>query len=274
MPAAASVVVLSPNVRLACMAARGCCVVRGHGSLIRNPREVRLDLVSPTPAATETAETVARAESRWPPAVAILVFVVVNVGVRLWLPAEHVIGLPWLVPAVELVLLGVLLASDPLGVDRRSRWFRRASIGLVLLLVAAALWATVILIDHLINGAPQTNSAGFLLASGVQVLIGNNLAFALLYWQFDSGGPLARLERTTRYPDFAFPQHLNPGLAPPGWRPIFVDYLYLGFTDSTAFSPTDVMPLVPWAKSAMTLQATVSFVVIGLVVARAVNVLT
>jgi uncharacterized membrane protein len=230
--------------------------------------------VFPESPATETTEGVGRAESRWLPAVAVLVFVVLNVGVRLWLPTEHVIALPWLLPAIELVLLGVLLASDPLGLDRRSRWFRRASIVLVLLLVAASLWATVILIDHLINGAPQTNSAGFLLASGAQVLVGNNLAFALLYWQFDSGGPLARLERTTRYPDFAFPQQLNPDLAPPGWRPVFVDYLYLGFTNSTAFSPTDVMPLVAWAKSAMTLQATVSFVVIGLVVARAVNVLT
>jgi uncharacterized membrane protein len=230
--------------------------------------------VFPEPPATETTERVGRAESRWPPALAVLVFVVLNVGVRLWLPTEHVIALPWLPPAIELVLLGVLLASDPLGLDRRSRWFRRASIVLVLLLVAASLWTTVILIEHLINGAPQTNSAGFLLASGGQVLVGNNLAFALLYWQFDSGGPLARLEHTTRYPDFAFPQQLNPDLAPPGWRPIFVDYLYLGFTNSTAFSPTDVMPLAPWAKSAMTLQATVSFVVIGLVVARAVNVLT
>lgn len=228
----------------------------------------------PESAATETTEAVARAESRWPPAAAVLVFVVLNVGVRVWLPTEHVIALPWLLPAVELVLLGVLLASDPLGVDRRSLWFRRASIALVLLLVAAALWATVILIDHLIHGAPQTNSAGFLLASGAQVLVGNNLAFGLLYWQFDSGGPLARLERKVRYPELAFPQQLSPDLAPPGWRPVFVDYLYLGFTNSTAFSPTDVMPLVPWAKSAMTLQATVSFVVIGLVIARAVNVLT
>ena len=76
------------------------------------------------------------------------------------------------------------------------------------------------------------------------------------------------------YPEFAFPQQINPDLATPGWRPIFVDYLYLGFTNSTAFSPTDVMPLVPWAKSAMAVQATVSLVVIGLVVARAVNVLT
>jgi uncharacterized membrane protein len=246
----------------------------GHGSLIRNTRRGRLDLVFCESESAETSEGVGRAESRWPPAVTVLVFVVLNVVVRLWLPTEHVLALPWLFPAVELILLGVLLASDPLGVDRRSRWFRRASIVLVLLLVAAALWTTVILIDHLINGAAQTNSAGFLLASEAQVLVGNNLAFALLYWQFDSGGPLARLERTTRYPHFAFPQQLNPDLAPPGWRPIFVDYLYLGFTNSTAFSPTDVMPLVPWAKSAMTVQATISFVVIGLVVARAVNVLT
>lgn len=100
------------------------------------------------------------------------------------------------------------------------------------------------------------------------------MAFALLYWQFDSGGPAARLERRARYPEFAFPQQINPDLAPAGWRPVFVDYLYLAFTNSTAFSPTDVMPLVPWAKLAMAVQSTVSLVVIGLVVARAVNVLT
>jgi uncharacterized membrane protein len=140
--------------------------------------------------------------------------------------------------------------------------------------VAAALWATIILTDHLINGSPQTNSAGYLLASGALVLVGNNLAFALLYWEFDSDGPAARLEGKAQYPEFAFPQQINPDLAPPGWRPIFVDYLYLGFTNSTAFSPTDVMPLVPWAKSAMAVQSTVSLVVIGLVVARAVNIFT
>jgi hypothetical protein len=217
---------------------------------------------------------VVRAESRWPPVLAVLVFVVLNGGLRLWLPTERLLALPWLAPAIELVLLGVLVASDPLGVDRRARWLRRVSIALVLLLVAAALWATFILTDHLVNGAAQTNSAGYLLASGALVLVGNNLSFALVYWEFDSGGPLARRERGIRHPDLAFPQQINPDLAPLGWCPIFVDYLYLGFTNSTAFSPTDVMPLVPWAKSAMAVQATVSLVVIGLVVARAVNVLT
>jgi len=167
-----------------------------------------------------------------------------------------------------------MAASDPLAADRRDRELRWISITLVLLLVAVSLWATVILTDHLINGSPQTNSAGYLLASGALVLVGNNIAFALVYWQFDAGGPLARWARPITHPELAFPQQINPDLAPPGWRPIFVDYLYLGFTNSTAFSPTDVMPPVPWAKSAMAVQATVSLVVIGLVVARAVNVLT
>jgi uncharacterized membrane protein len=219
-------------------------------------------------------EEVRRAESRWAAVVAVLLFVSLNTGLRLWLPSQDVIALPWLLPAVELVLLTVLVGSDPLGVDRRAQWLRRVSISLVLLLVAAALWATVILIDHLINGAPETSSAGYLLASAGLVLLGNNLAFALLYWEFDSGGPLARLQGTAPYPDLAFPQQMSPELAPPGWRPLFVDYLYLTLTNSTAFSPTDVMPLVTWAKSAMAVQSIVSLSVIGLVVARAVNVLT
>ncbi|GAA3065957.1 hypothetical protein GCM10020254_06770 [Streptomyces goshikiensis] len=74
-------------------------------------------------------------------------------------------------------------------------------------------------------------------------------------------------------PALAFPQHLNPELNASHWRPRYIDYLYLGFTNSTAFSPTDVMPLTPWAKSVMTLQSIVSLVILGLVIARAVNVL-
>jgi hypothetical protein len=231
-------------------------------------------VVSPESEASETNDEVGRVESRWPPAFAVLLFVALNIGLRLWLPSESVIGVPWLAPTIEVVLLGVLVSSDPLGVDRRSRWLRRAEITLVLLLLAAALWATVILADHLINGSTHASTAGYLLASGALVLLGMNVAFALLYWEFDSGGPLVRHQLSTRSPDLVFPQQLNPELATPGWRPRFVDYLYLGFTNNTAFSPTDVMPLVPWVKSAMALQAMVSLVVIGLVLARAVNVLS
>jgi hypothetical protein len=67
---------------------------------------------------------------------------------------------------------------------------------------------------------------------------------------------------------------LNPLVARPGWRPRFLDYVYLGFTNATAFSPTDVMPLAPWAKMTMALQAMISLTILGLVIARAVNVFT
>ena len=88
------------------------------------------------------------------------------------------------------------------------------------------------------------------------------------------GGPAARAHGVAGYPDFAFVQHTNPDLAPPGWRPLFIDYLYLGLTNGTAFSPTDVMPLRHWAKLTMGVQAMISLIILGLVIARAVNILT
>jgi hypothetical protein len=99
------------------------------------------------------------------------------------------------------------------------------------------------------------------------------LAFAFLYWVLDGGGPDTRLWTPPDYPDLAFPEQLNPVVTVPGWRPQFFDYLYLGFTNATAFSPTDVMPLARWAKAAMTLQAVGSLAILGLVIARAVNIL-
>ncbi len=98
------------------------------------------------------------------------------------------------------------------------------------------------------------------------------LAFAFLYWLLDGGGPEARIWHPRASPDLAFPEQLNPVVAPPGWRPEFADYLYLGFTNATAFSPTDVMPLARWGKLAIAVQAIGSLAVLGLVVARAVNV--
>jgi hypothetical protein len=211
-------------------------------------------------------------ESRWPPAVAVLVFVILNVSLRVWLPSDRTISVPWLLPAIEVSLLGVLVFSNPIGSDPRSQALRRVAIVLVGLLVAAALWATGVLIDHLIKGDPQTNSGGRLLAGGALVWLGNALAFSLLYWILDTGGPRTRAGAQPPPPDFAFPQMQNPELATPGWHPVYVDYLYLGFCTNTAFSPTDVLPLAHWAKLAMALQSAVSLAVVGLVIARAVNV--
>ncbi|MGZ4421849.1 MAG: hypothetical protein ACXVFJ_11035 [Gaiellaceae bacterium] len=95
----------------------------------------------------------------------------------------------------------------------------------------------------------------------------------MLYWLMDSGGPIMR-ERQSRPVDFAFTQQLSPELAPPGWRPVFLDYLHLGFTNATAFNPTDVLPLTHRAKYTMLVQSTVALALVGLVVARAVNAFT
>ena len=88
------------------------------------------------------------------------------------------------------------------------------------------------------------------------------------------GGSVRRASAPSANPELAFPQHLAPELAPEGWRPIFIDYLYLGFTNALAFSPTDAMPLVPWTKIAMGVQSLISVAILGLVIARAVNILS
>ena len=105
------------------------------------------------------------------------------------------------------------------------------------------------------------------------VWIGLIIMFAFLYWELDLGGPGERAHKVSEYPDLAFPQELNPSLGRPGWRPMFIDYLYLGLINGLAFSPTDVMPLAHWAKITMGLQSIASLAVIGLVIARAANIL-
>jgi hypothetical protein len=209
-------------------------------------------------------------ESRLPPALVLLLFIALNIGVRVWLPRAGPLRVPWLAPTLEIVLLVVLLASDPSGIARRALWLRRVALALVGLLVLAALWSTVVLVYDLIKGTGVTDSPSQLLASGAIVWLGNNLSFALFYWLIDGGGPRARMHQPVPV-DFAFTQHMSPELAPPGWRPMFLDYLHLGFTNATAFSPTDVMPLTHRAKFTMLVQSTVALALFGLIVARAVN---
>jgi hypothetical protein len=222
--------------------------------------------------ADASPSTLPGGESRWPPALALAGFIALNIAARLWLPSGGPIRLSWLVPGIEAVLLVVLLTANP-GNVRRPRRFHRIAVGLVTILVLAALWATVILVHDIVDGVGVANKARDLLATGALVWLGNNLAFALLYWLLDGSGPLAR-SRLTVPVDFAFTQQLSPELAPPDWRPVFLDYLHLGFTNATAFSPTDVMPLTHRAKYVMLVQSTVALGLFGLVVARAVNVLT
>lgn len=175
-------------------------------------------------------------------------------------------------PAIEAVLLVALIVADPGRIDRRSTFVRTLSLGLVVILVAGAAGATVRLVIDLVRGGIETNSPSGLLRIGGVVWVYVIITFSFLYWELDGGGPEAHARSTPEFPDLAFPEHLNPRVAPPGWRPEFFDYLYLGFTDSTAFSPTDVMPIARWAKLAMAIQATASLIILGLVIAPAVNI--
>ena len=203
----------------------------------------------------------------------LLAFLALNIALRIWLPGGAPISVPWLLPTIEASLVVVLIVANPGRLAVHREWLRPLLIVLVGLLVAAALWATALLIRDLIDGTGEANDASELLASGGLVWLGNNVSFGLLYWLIDSGGPVARSQLETPI-DFAFVQHLNPEVMPPRWRPDFLDYLHLGFTNGTAFSPTDVMPLTHRAKYTMIVQATVALVLFGLIVARAVNAFT
>jgi hypothetical protein len=211
-------------------------------------------------------------EPRWPIALAVSAFIAITIVARILEPTRESLGPTWLVPGIEIAMLLALLAADPARVAERASWLRRVSIALVASLVVVALSSTAVLISDLIRGASVADSAGPLLTSGALIWLGNSLVFGLLYWLLDSGGPLARYRGDRAFPDFAFSQQMSPELAPPGWRPQFADYLVLGLTTSMAFSPTDVMPMVLWAKLTMSLQSLISLLVFGLVIARAVNV--
>jgi len=201
------------------------------------------------------------------------VTVVFLMALPFFMPAAFEINPRWVLPVVEGLLLVAIVVADPGRIDRRSTWMRRLTIGLIVLLLLGVGWVTGRLIYDLITGSPAVNSAGSLLTAGGIIWIGNAVAFAILYWELDSGGPAQRAAQPTPYPDFAFPEQLNPDIARPGWQPTLLDYLYVGFTNATAFSPTDVMPLAHWAKITMALQSVISLTILGLVIARAVNIL-
>jgi uncharacterized membrane protein len=210
-----------------------------------------------------------QAEKRWPMAFAL----VLAMAVPLLLPARFSLGPRWAVPAIEALLLVMIIAGDRGRIDRRSTLGRALSVILVAVLVVEAAGVTGRLVTDLIEGGPETNSPAALLKIGFLVWFYTIIAFAFLYWTTDGDGPEARFLTPPEFPDLAFPEQLNPQVAAPSWRPEFFDYLYLAFTNATAFSPTDVMPLARWAKLAMTVQALCSIMILGLVIARAVNIL-
>lgn len=203
----------------------------------------------------------------WGPQLVVLVAILLD----LILPRELTLGPNWLLPSVEGALLIGLAGVSPHPAVRNHPRRRQVALGLIALVSADNIFSLVRLCDHLINGA--VSNGRILIASGAVLWLTNVLLFGLWYWELDRGGPAAREAEIERIPDFMFPQMADERWAPIGWTPGLVDYLYVSFTNATAFSPTDTMPLTPRAKGLMSAQSLTALVTVGLVVARAVNIL-
>jgi uncharacterized membrane protein len=207
-------------------------------------------------------------EQRWAVGGAILV----ALCLELPLPQTMTFLPFWLLPSLTFALLVALIAANPGRISKHSVVERRIGLTVGFLVSAANAVNGIQLIRHILDGSIGDNATE-LLATGADIYVTNIIVFALWYWEFDRGGPAMRARGEREYPDFLFPQMASPDMAPRDWEPWYLDYLYLSFTNATAFSPTDVLPMRPWAKLAMMAQSMVSLVIVVLVVARAVNVL-
>jgi uncharacterized membrane protein len=208
-------------------------------------------------------------EPRWPASLAILVACAISFA----LPAQYTLGPQWMFPAIAVAILVPLSIAAPHRVATESRLVQAAALGLIGVLMLANIVSLGRLI-HVLVFDPKSVVGATLLASAAGIWLTNVIVFALWYWELDRGGPDERLETGHRPPDFLFPQMSTPGCAAPNWSPMFLDYLYIAFTNATAFSPTDTLPLTRWAKVLMLIQSTASLLTVSLVAARAVNILT
>jgi uncharacterized membrane protein len=206
-------------------------------------------------------------EPFWPAQATILAAILL----QLTLPKRLAAGPYWLVPGLEAALLLGMFMATPRQLEHEHPRRRRVALGLTAFVTVANIYSLGAL-SHLLLHSNVSNGHE-LIVSGVLIWLTNFLIFGLWYWEMDRGGPGRRAAGHDRAPDFLFPQMSDDRIEPSGWRPKFIDYLYVSLTNATAFSPTDTMPLSPMAKSTMGVQALVSLVTIGLIVSRAVNIL-
>ncbi|MDE3129601.1 MAG: DUF1345 domain-containing protein [Acidobacteriota bacterium] len=212
-------------------------------------------------------------EWHWPPQLTV----VAAIALQLLLPNNLTLtqGSKWILPALEGVVLIVLFIASPQRLEAPHSARRILTLGLTAIVSLANAISLVLLAHLLLNRGLSSGSQGHaLIIAGSEIWLTNVLIFALWYWELDRGGPGIRAAGLDERPDFQFP-HMTDEVAAlyEGWRPQFVDYLYLSLTNATALSPTDTMPLSVTAKMIMGLQSLISLVTIGLVVSRAVNIL-
>ena len=206
-------------------------------------------------------------EHRWPVSFVVGIVIVL----QYLLPSHLSLRIQPEICAVEAVLAIALFAINPgrIRAHNRSRWI--LGVALTAVMTGSNITSAVQLVQGVIHGT--VTNANSLLGFGGSIWLTNIVVFSLWYWEFDRGGPGARAEALDPYPDFLFPQMTSEGYAPHNWAPSFFDYLYTSFTNASAFSPTDVMPMTRWAKMLMMVQSATSLVTVGLVIARAVNIL-
>ena len=234
-------------------------------------------MLGPVTSQSERSERRAAAgENRFPPACAVVVAVVVYA----LLPSDVLFTNRLLVPTIEVLLLIALLVTNPRRMTRQTRWSRWSSIALSSVVILTNVVALGMLVSQLSSGGA---SGSHLLIAAMQIWLTNVIGFALLYWELDRGGPVVRREAARDDlpdADWRFSQDENDDAVAEvsrtssttsGWIPIFVDYLYLSLTNSSAFSPTDTMPLSSRAKSLMGIQATAALLTTLVVVAFAVG---
>ena len=207
-------------------------------------------------------------EQRWWVALCVLAAVVLQTFV----PSRFTLHHPrYLLQVFELLALVALVMSSPDRMSRRSR--RSRVVGQVMLgLLAVSNFISVVLLVHEITTGGSKIPAGELLLGGGEIWLTNAIIFALWYWEYDRGGPTSRALGLAQVPDLQFPQMTDPELSK-NWEPIFFDYLFVSYTNSTAFSPTDTMPLSRWCKALFMAQSAISLVTVALIAARAVNIL-
>jgi uncharacterized membrane protein len=206
-------------------------------------------------------------EPRWPASLAVLTALLLYVT----LPRSFTVGPGWVIPALDVALLIPLTVRAPYRRREEARLVRLASLLLIALVTLANVASLVLLMRVVLSGGGVTGRE--LVFSGIQIWLTLILVFALWYWEVDRGGPTIRGHPDQREPDFLYPQMAAHALGQSQWMPKFVDYLYLSFTNATAFSPTDTMPLTPRAKLLMLIEALVSITTVVMVAGRAVNIL-
>lgn len=210
-------------------------------------------------------------ERRWPASLTVLVVLVLQFA----LPRQMGGWLRWVLPAIEVALLIPLLVTNPLTLRRDSPQLRIAAVALAAVMATANALSLLLLVIQLLHH--EWDDPTLLVQAGMLIWLTNVAAVSVGLWELDRGGPFARdprHERDPDRPDLLFPQMTGvPGWDADRWRPGFADYLFVAFTSATAFSPTDTLPLSVRAKLLMSLAAGVSLVTVGVLLARAVNVL-